>query len=317
MSEVRALSNIVTYYKDHKFRSRLEARWSVVFDSLDIEYVYEPQGFVLLDGTTYLPDFYLPNTDCFFEVKGVMSDIDFKKVSLLSRQTNKTVVIGLSDMTFYMISNENNDDSINADHIKNVLIHKDYSLKKTLLLTTTEVDVFYLLLEYFQLSYRNNIKNYNGRFVYTGRETMADKIGKSVATVNRAVRTLVSKGLIETKKGIRNSRTYLTPLSKQYILEHSNKHSKFNNTSSIICNKRSETHIVFCEKCNAYGFGRSIIRHNSKCCSGITEYVADGNFPDHNNRDFTYEKCIGNISIERVKKAFIKAKRIQFEFSKV
>ncbi len=61
---------IQTSYKGCKFRSRLEARWAVFFDSLGIIWEYEKEGFVLSTGDTYLPDFWLPQLDCFFEVKG-------------------------------------------------------------------------------------------------------------------------------------------------------------------------------------------------------------------------------------------------------
>jgi hypothetical protein len=40
------------------FRSRLEARWAVFFDGLELKWEYEPQGFDA-DGTLYLPDFAL------------------------------------------------------------------------------------------------------------------------------------------------------------------------------------------------------------------------------------------------------------------
>lgn len=60
---------IQTEYNGYLFRSRLEARWAVFFDALGIEYEYEPEGIVLSDGTQYLPDFYLPDFKCYFEVK--------------------------------------------------------------------------------------------------------------------------------------------------------------------------------------------------------------------------------------------------------
>jgi len=52
---------IETRYAGCRFRSRLEARWAVFFDAMEIEWQYEPQGFHLPSGP-YLPDFYLPNT---------------------------------------------------------------------------------------------------------------------------------------------------------------------------------------------------------------------------------------------------------------
>jgi len=51
---------IETRYKGYRFRSRLEARWAVFFDALQICYRYEPEGFDL-NGLWYLPDFYLPS----------------------------------------------------------------------------------------------------------------------------------------------------------------------------------------------------------------------------------------------------------------
>jgi hypothetical protein len=54
---------IETRYKGYLFRSRLEARWAVFLDTLDIEYEYEPQGFDLGEAGWYLPDFYLPKHD--------------------------------------------------------------------------------------------------------------------------------------------------------------------------------------------------------------------------------------------------------------
>ena len=66
MSDMKAIE---TEYKGYRFRSRLEARWAVFFDEMGIKYEYEPEGIVLSDGTHYLPDFFLPDFNCYFEVK--------------------------------------------------------------------------------------------------------------------------------------------------------------------------------------------------------------------------------------------------------
>jgi hypothetical protein len=66
MTEYKAIQ---TEYRGYLFRSRLEARWAVFFDACRIPWEYEPEGLVLSDGTNYLPDFYLPDFHCFFEVK--------------------------------------------------------------------------------------------------------------------------------------------------------------------------------------------------------------------------------------------------------
>lgn len=60
---------IETSYKDYRFRSRLEARWAVFFEAVGLDYEYELEGFVLPDGTYYLPDFYLPTVDRWVEIK--------------------------------------------------------------------------------------------------------------------------------------------------------------------------------------------------------------------------------------------------------
>lgn len=64
---------IETEYNGYRFRSRLEARWAVVFDAAGIRYVYEPEGFQVDLGDKvirYLPDFYLPDFGIYVEVKG-------------------------------------------------------------------------------------------------------------------------------------------------------------------------------------------------------------------------------------------------------
>ena len=64
-----ALTPIETVYNGYKFRSRLEARWALCLDALGVEYAYEPEGYYV-GGTPYLPDFWLPDYHCWFEVKG-------------------------------------------------------------------------------------------------------------------------------------------------------------------------------------------------------------------------------------------------------
>lgn len=58
-----------TTYNGYRFRSRLEARWAVFFDTLGVEYYYEPEGYDLGSAGWYLPDFWLPKLGMFAEVK--------------------------------------------------------------------------------------------------------------------------------------------------------------------------------------------------------------------------------------------------------
>ena len=85
---------IETQYKGYRFRSRLEARWAVFFDYLNIKWLYEPEGFDLGDGLYYLPDFYLPELDLWIEVKGVMKDIDEQKIRAFAETGHEVQVLG-------------------------------------------------------------------------------------------------------------------------------------------------------------------------------------------------------------------------------
>jgi hypothetical protein len=85
MSQIKAIE---TFYKGYHFRSRLEARWAVFFETLGIPWKYEVEGyetevFDRMDMTThepisktvrYLPDFFLPKRwgdgGVYVEVKG-------------------------------------------------------------------------------------------------------------------------------------------------------------------------------------------------------------------------------------------------------
>lgn len=89
MAEIRAIE---TEYNGYRFRSRLEARWAVAFDAMGIKYEYEPEGYVLHDGTLYLPDFKLTNVrrrndggepkPLYVEVKGAMTPEDMHKIEM-------------------------------------------------------------------------------------------------------------------------------------------------------------------------------------------------------------------------------------------
>ena len=75
---------IGTKYGGCYFRSRLEARWAVFFDHLGIEWLYEPEGFekdMMGDvKNRYLPDFFLPRTKTWVEVKGSLGKSDAMKM---------------------------------------------------------------------------------------------------------------------------------------------------------------------------------------------------------------------------------------------
>lgn len=69
MTTSTSLKPIETRYNGYRFRSRLEARWAVFFDTAGIPYEYEKEGFQTEAGW-YLPDFWLPQQKCWVEIKG-------------------------------------------------------------------------------------------------------------------------------------------------------------------------------------------------------------------------------------------------------
>ena len=62
------LTPIPAVYRGIRFRSRLEARWAVFFDSIGESFCYEREGYKLKSGY-YLPDFWLPRFASWLEVK--------------------------------------------------------------------------------------------------------------------------------------------------------------------------------------------------------------------------------------------------------
>lgn len=57
-----------TIYRGTRYRSRLEARWAVFFDTLQIPAQYEPTP-VRLPSGVYIPDFWLPTNLLYIECK--------------------------------------------------------------------------------------------------------------------------------------------------------------------------------------------------------------------------------------------------------
>ena len=83
---MKEIQTLPTFYAGTKFRSRLEARWAIFFDHCGIKWEYEPEGYLLEDGTCYLPDFLLHGLvgrvegDLFVEVKGALTSEDSVKI---------------------------------------------------------------------------------------------------------------------------------------------------------------------------------------------------------------------------------------------
>lgn len=84
---------IETIFDGYRFRSRLEARWAVFFKTLGVKYEYEKEGYDL-DGVWYLPDFWLPEQECWIEIKGGRpTAIECEKALRLAQVTKHRVYV--------------------------------------------------------------------------------------------------------------------------------------------------------------------------------------------------------------------------------
>lgn len=96
IEKVYRIKAIPTEYKGITFRSRLEARWAVFFDALGLDYQYETTTIGVyvsaLSGTTrYSPDFWLPQLDCWIEIKPPLDSNDEQESDILDHEYQKVL----------------------------------------------------------------------------------------------------------------------------------------------------------------------------------------------------------------------------------
>lgn len=93
---------IETHYKGYRFRSRLEARWAVYFDTIGLDWEYEHEGYDLGEFGYYLPDFYSSSMDVFFEVKPVYPTDDYmRKIRAITQIKPLILLVGTPSLRFY------------------------------------------------------------------------------------------------------------------------------------------------------------------------------------------------------------------------
>lgn len=104
---------IETSYCGYRFRSRLEARWAIFFETLGLKWEYEPEGFDLGFGVWYLPDFrvWYPGRCAeegryqWFEVKADIRRIrpeEWQRMVLFSRQESLLLLDGPPSEKVYL-----------------------------------------------------------------------------------------------------------------------------------------------------------------------------------------------------------------------
>lgn len=118
------IKSIETHYCGYRFRSRLEARYAIFFNSLGIKWEYEFEGFVLPNGDCYLPDFYLPtfNGGMFVEVKPKELTTEEREKCwqlCVGLETNVWLAVGVPSLKCYEVFYWNDGKPIKGDGIPN------------------------------------------------------------------------------------------------------------------------------------------------------------------------------------------------------
>jgi hypothetical protein len=88
----------------HYVRSSWEADFARVLKYMGLSYQYEPQRFTLVreDGSTmtYAPDFFVPEEDCWYEIKGWMDKVSEEKIRLFTEQYPQESIV-IVDKTLF------------------------------------------------------------------------------------------------------------------------------------------------------------------------------------------------------------------------
>jgi hypothetical protein len=101
MSSIKAIE---TVYNGYRFRSRLEARYAVMFDTLGIKYEYEKEGYDLGELGLYLPDFWIAEFGCFAEVKP--TSFNFEQFSKCYQLPHACILLeGTPAIRYYCVTN--------------------------------------------------------------------------------------------------------------------------------------------------------------------------------------------------------------------
>lgn len=91
MEQPMTLTAIQTRFKGYHFRSRTEARWAVAFDAMGAPWQYEQEGFDLAIHGWYLPDFWLPKSPAFVEIRSGPHDVDRDLLHSLANRSGREV----------------------------------------------------------------------------------------------------------------------------------------------------------------------------------------------------------------------------------
>lgn len=96
-------SAIPSKFNGIKFRSRLEARWAAFFQTMRAPWQYEPEGFRFFPGEMYLPDFLLPQANCWVEIKPSAPSTREKELCrMLCAATARRVILAYGSFGYWL-----------------------------------------------------------------------------------------------------------------------------------------------------------------------------------------------------------------------
>lgn len=85
-------------YKGQYFRSTYETRFARVLDEHNINWQYEPRGWVVQNKKAYVPDFYINDYDLWVEIKGWWRDDAREKfISFINEYDDLNIALIMSD----------------------------------------------------------------------------------------------------------------------------------------------------------------------------------------------------------------------------
>ena len=101
MSDQDNLKGIQTKYKNTVFKSMLESKFAYFLDCLNIKWKYEPKTFLLSNGITYRPDFYLTDANMWIEVKGLIEKHNREISKIFVTEIGQHLILISSKNSFY------------------------------------------------------------------------------------------------------------------------------------------------------------------------------------------------------------------------
>lgn len=109
-----ATFSIPTEYRGILMRSRLEANIGFLLENLYIKWEYEPRWFLLENGQTYLPDFFLPELNTWIEGKGIITEMSKEAMREFVKNRNTEIIL-ISDVETLFFSSKKEDIPLDGD----------------------------------------------------------------------------------------------------------------------------------------------------------------------------------------------------------